>query len=344
MLRHVQLPQAKQRTLLKQKGSLKFSKPAVSCCLMEILMYTWNSNHSSLITPFLWILRVFCHHLRLGVLSAGAAAARQVPRRARPLQRTRPSSGWKLLKQLPLLQLPQPVLPTVLVQPIDEPVTLVDCGSGSTRALFFTDDGLSHVSWEKSDWRGWTVTNFSLGLPIVAYWFCRGRRYCIKTVSNLYQGASLAREYQFFMMNHPDVYHLQHVCVRLVSLVSLVYWRILFLFLAHQYAPGDPLAVALGDDLKLESLLRLLENELPKTGRVLLGATAGVRQAMQDNTDMFSSLKVSLWFSNIFDPVCIATRLAAPIRSAWMLWYEYVCIYIYCMVLDNEIFVILRRS
>ena len=65
-------------------------------------------------------------------------------------------------------------------------------------------------------------------------------------------------------------------------------------FLAHQYAPGDPLAVALGDDLKLESLLRLLENELPKTGRVLLGATAGVRQAMQDNTDMFSSLKVSL--------------------------------------------------
>ena len=114
------------------------------------------------------------------------------------------------------------------------------------------------------------------------------------TVSNLYQGASLAREYQFFMMNHPDVYHLQHVCVRLVSLVSLVYWRILFLFLAHQYAPGDPLAVALGDDLKLESLLRLLENELPKTGRVLLGATAGVRQAMQDNTDMFSSLKVSL--------------------------------------------------
>lgn len=133
-----------------------------------------------------------------GVLSAGAAAARQVPRHARPLQRTRPSSGWKLLKQLPLLQLPQPVLPTVLVQPIDEPVTLVDCGSGSTRALFFTDDGLSHVSWEKSDWR------------------------------------------------------------------------------------GDPLAVALGDDLKLESLLRLLENELPKTVRVLLGATAGVRQAMQD--------------------------------------------------------------
>ena len=109
---------------------------------------------------------MFCHHLRLGVLSAGAAAARQVPRRARPLQRTRPSSGWKLLKQLPLLQLPQPVLPTVLVQPIDEPVTLVDCGSGSTRALFFTDDGLSHVSWEKSDWRGWTVTNFSLVLPI----------------------------------------------------------------------------------------------------------------------------------------------------------------------------------
>lgn len=86
-------------------------------------------------------------------------------------------------------------------------------------------------------------------------------------------------------MNHPDVYH-HHVCVRLVSLVSLVYWRILLLFLAHQYAPGDPLAVALGDDLKLESLLRLLENELPKTGRVLLGATAGVRQAMQDNTDI----------------------------------------------------------
>lgn len=54
---------------------------------------------------------------RPGVLSAGAAAAR-------------------------------------LLQPIDEPVTLVDCGSGSTRALFFKDDGLSHVSWEKSTWRG----------------------------------------------------------------------------------------------------------------------------------------------------------------------------------------------
>ena len=133
-----------------------------------------------------------------GVLSAGAAAARQVPRRARvSTRRTRPSSGWKLLKKLPLLQLPQPVLPTVLVQP-DEPVTLVDCGSGSTRALFYRDDGMSHVSWEKSTWR------------------------------------------------------------------------------------GDPLAVALGDDLKLESLLSLLKRELPSSGRVLLGATAGVRQAMQD--------------------------------------------------------------
>lgn len=40
--------------------------------------------------------------------------------------------------------------------------------------------------------------------------------------------------------------------------------------------------MALGDELKLESLLRLLENELPETGQVLLGATAGVRQAMQD--------------------------------------------------------------
>lgn len=140
----------------------------------------------SLITPFLWILRVFCHHLCLGVLSAGAAAARQVPRRARPLRTrpTRPSSGWKLLKQLPLLQLPQPVLPTVLVQPIDEPVTLVDCGSGSTRALFFTDDGLSHVSWEKSDWRGWTVTNVSLVLPIVALHSVGGED---TVVSRLYQ-------------------------------------------------------------------------------------------------------------------------------------------------------------
>lgn len=40
--------------------------------------------------------------------------------------------------------------------------------------------------------------------------------------------------------------------------------------------------MALGDELKLESLLRLLENELPETGQVLLGATAGVRQKMQD--------------------------------------------------------------
>lgn len=46
---------------------------------------------------------------------------------------------------------------------------------------------------------------------------------------------------------------------------------------------GDPLAVALGDDLKLESLLSLLKRELPSSGRVLLGATAGVRQAMQDS-------------------------------------------------------------
>ena len=114
-------------------------------------------------------LAVLPPSLRKGVLSAGAAAARQVPRRARQLRRTRPSSGWKLLKQLPLLQLPQPVLPTVLVQPIDEPVTLVDCGSGSTRALFFKDDGLSHVSWEKSNWRGWTVANFTLVLPCILW-------------------------------------------------------------------------------------------------------------------------------------------------------------------------------
>ena len=80
-----------------------------------------------------------------------------------------------------------------------EPVTLVDCGSGSTRALFFTDDGRSHVRASKSHWR------------------------------------------------------------------------------------GDPLAVALRDDLRLESLLRLLKQELP-SGPVILGATAGVRQALQEKS------------------------------------------------------------
>lgn len=34
------------------------------------------------------------------------------------------------------------------------PVTVVDCGSGSTRAISFTDDGVLPLSWEKSSWRG----------------------------------------------------------------------------------------------------------------------------------------------------------------------------------------------
>ena len=49
-----------------------------------------------------------------------------------------------------------------------------------------------------------------------------------------------------------------------------------------QLAAGDPLAMALKDDSKLQTLLTLLREELPPQGRVLLGATAGVRQALQD--------------------------------------------------------------
>ena len=44
------------------------------------------------------------------------------------------------------------ILPPLLVR--QPPIALVDCGSGSTRALFFQDDGKSHVTWEKSAWRG----------------------------------------------------------------------------------------------------------------------------------------------------------------------------------------------
>lgn len=104
-----------------------------------------------------------------GVLSAAAARPRRLRDFARP----------------PLL--------------LREPVALVDCGSGSTRALFFQDDGHSHVRASKSRWR------------------------------------------------------------------------------------GDPLAVALRDDLKLDGLLRLLKQELP-SGPVMLGATAGVRQALQERS------------------------------------------------------------
>ena len=45
-----------------------------------------------------------------------------------------------------------PPMPPLLLR--SEKISLVDCGSGSTRALFFQDDGKSHVSWEKSSWRG----------------------------------------------------------------------------------------------------------------------------------------------------------------------------------------------
>ena len=44
------------------------------------------------------------------------------------------------------------------------------------------------------------------------------------------------------------------------------------------------MAIALQDDQKLQSLLDLLCKELPPRGQVLLGATAGVRQALQDGT------------------------------------------------------------
>ncbi|CAE6940506.1 PYK [Symbiodinium sp. CCMP2456] len=98
-----------------------------------------------------------------------------------------------------------PPMPPLLLRH-SEKITLVDCGSGSTRALFFQDDGKSHVSWEKSSWR------------------------------------------------------------------------------------GEALASALQDELRLENLLRLLEQELPD-GAVLLGATAGVREAVQDGSLNNSSLQ-----------------------------------------------------
>eukprot|EP00913_Durusdinium_trenchii_P033209 g31089.t1 len=89
-----------------------------------------------------------------GVLSAGAAAARAVPRRGP----ARAPALKFLVLQSPVkvnTTFPAHLLPPVLVPFADaEPSTLVDCGSGSTRALSFKDDGKSHVSWEKSAWRG----------------------------------------------------------------------------------------------------------------------------------------------------------------------------------------------
>jgi len=46
---------------------------------------------------------------------------------------------------------------------------------------------------------------------------------------------------------------------------------------------GDALAVALQDELRLEALLCLLAEQIP-AGPVLVGATAGVRQALHDGT------------------------------------------------------------
>jgi len=145
-------------------------------------------------------------------LACAVYAGSKMARRAQP-ERSRPGRGkievqnfenlpYKY-KSMPLSQtlstgqdfgFPGPVL---VRQPAA--VTLVDCGSGSTRALFFRDDGKSHVCWEKSTWR------------------------------------------------------------------------------------GEALATALQDELRLENLLRLLQQELPE-GAVLLGATAGVREAVQDGS------------------------------------------------------------
>lgn len=86
-----------------------------------------------------------------------------------------------------------------------ESITVVDCGSGSTRAISFKEDG-GQLSWEKSSWR------------------------------------------------------------------------------------GDPLASALQDELRLESLLCLLGRQVPK-GRLLLGATAGVRDAVEKGVISASHLR-----------------------------------------------------
>ncbi|CAJ1403132.1 unnamed protein product [Effrenium voratum] len=140
-----------------------------------------------------------------GVLSAGAAVA-QVPRRAQRLRKRKAVLS-------PPSRLPD-FLRTPLLIPAEserEPTVLVDCGSGSTRALYFQDDGRSHVAWEKSEWR------------------------------------------------------------------------------------GEPLAKALHCELRVEKLLRLLEKELSQLtakGPVLLGATAGVRHAVEDGSLPESKLQL----------------------------------------------------
>jgi len=144
-------------------------------------------------------------------LSVGRAVKMLLPRKAQQggARRAQRKLEVQNFENLPTLSqrgfgLLPPMPPLILRQ--SEKITLVDCGSGSTRALFFQDDGKSHVSWEKSSWR------------------------------------------------------------------------------------GEALASALQDELRLENLLRLLEQELPD-GAVLLGATAGVREAVQDGSLNGSSLQ-----------------------------------------------------
>ena len=96
----------------------------------------------------------------------GHAVKTLLPRKARGgMRRTQRKLEVQQFENLPYQYQQMPplskrqdfrILRTVLVRqpPRESPIALVDCGSGSTRALFFQDDGKSHVSWEKSAWRG----------------------------------------------------------------------------------------------------------------------------------------------------------------------------------------------
>ena len=197
MLRHVQLPQAKQRTLLKQKGSLKFSMPVVSCCLMEILMYTWNiikliTHHSipldsqGVLPPSL--LRCAVCWCRGGSTSAAARPAAADAAHA--------AQQWM----------------EVVEAAATAATSAAGASNGSGTTNWWTCDfgGLRKWIYQSALLHWWWLVSCVMGKirlerldcykfqSCVAYCclaFCRGRRYCsIKTVSNLYQGASLSRE------------------------------------------------------------------------------------------------------------------------------------------------------
>lgn len=134
-----------------------------------------------------------------GVLLAGPALLnrQRVARHSQVRQRQKEQkAALRRLTQVRIEPLPwQKAQAAQLLLTEAELITVIDCGSGSTRAISFKDDG-GRLSWEKSSWR------------------------------------------------------------------------------------GDPLAKALQDELRLEKLLCLLAEHVPK-GRVLLGATAGLRHAVE---------------------------------------------------------------